>query len=54
MEEEIALYLETAEEGMQSAIEHFKKGLTRIRSGKASPAMFEVFDSTLHAFFCSF
>lgn len=41
MEEEIALYLETAEEGMQSAIEHFKKGLMRIRSGKASPAMFD-------------
>jgi len=41
MEEEIALYIETAEESMQDSIEHFKKGATRIRSGKASPSMFD-------------
>ncbi len=39
MEEEIQLYLETAAESMQDSIEHFRKGLTTIRSGKASPSM---------------
>lgn len=41
MDEEIAIYLETAEESMQASIEHFKKESTRIRSGKASPSMFD-------------
>ncbi|MGH1338531.1 MAG: ribosome recycling factor [Aureispira sp.] len=41
MEEEIALYLEVAEESMLSSVEHFKKGAQRIRSGKATPAMFD-------------
>lgn len=41
MDEEIAIYLETAEESMQASIEHFKKEASRIRSGKASPAMFD-------------
>lgn len=41
MEEEIALYIETAEESMQASIEHFKKEASRVRSGKASPAMFD-------------
>lgn len=41
MEEEIALYIETAEESMQGSVEHFKKEASRIRSGKASPAMFD-------------
>jgi ribosome recycling factor len=41
MEEEILLYLETTEENMQESIEHFKKGLSRIRSGKANPSMLE-------------
>lgn len=41
MDEEIAIYLEAAEESMQSSIEHFRKEASRIRSGKASPAMFD-------------
>jgi ribosome recycling factor len=41
MEEEIALYVETAEESMQDSLDHFKNGATRIRSGKASPSMFD-------------
>ena len=41
MEEDIQLYIETAEESMQHAIEHFKRDSSRIRSGKATPAMFD-------------
>lgn len=41
MEEDIALYIETAEESMINSVEHFKKEAKRIRSGKATPAMFE-------------
>lgn len=41
MEEEIALYLEAAEESMLNSVEHFKKEAQRIRSGKATPAMFD-------------
>lgn len=41
MEEEILLYLETTEENMQESIDHFKKGLSRIRSGKANPSMLD-------------
>lgn len=40
MEDEIGLYIETAEESMQGSIEHFRKEASRIRSGKASPSMF--------------
>jgi len=41
MEEDIQLYIETAEESMQGSIDHFKKEASRIRSGKATPAMFD-------------
>lgn len=41
MEEEIELYIETAEDSMKDAIVHFRKGLSRIRSGKAAPAMLD-------------
>lgn len=41
MEEDIQLYIDTAEESMQQAIDHFKKEASRIRSGKATPAMFD-------------
>ena len=41
MEEDIQLYIETAEESMQHAIEHFRRDASRIRSGKATPAMFD-------------
>ena len=41
MEEELELYIEVAEDSMKGSIEHFKKGAQRIRSGKASPVMFE-------------
>ncbi len=41
MEEDIALYIEAAEESMQDSVEHFKKEASRIRSGKASPSMFD-------------
>jgi ribosome recycling factor len=40
MEEDIALYIEASEDSMQSSVEHFKKESSRIRSGKASPSMF--------------
>lgn len=39
MEDEIDLVIETAEEGMQSAISHLEKQLINIRAGKASPVM---------------
>ena len=41
MEEEIALYIESAEDSMKDSIDHFRKGASRIRSGKASPSMFD-------------
>jgi ribosome recycling factor len=41
MQEDIALYLEAAEESMLNSVDHFKKEAQRIRSGKATPAMFE-------------
>lgn len=41
MEEDIALYIDAAEESMQGSVDHFKKEVSRIRSGKASPAMFD-------------
>lgn len=39
MQEDIDLYLETAEESMQEAIERFKREMMKIRSGKANPNM---------------
>ncbi|MCK5824355.1 MAG: ribosome recycling factor [Ichthyobacteriaceae bacterium] len=39
MEEEVSLVVETAQEEMQSAIEHLKKQFVNIRAGKASPVM---------------
>jgi ribosome recycling factor len=41
MEEDIAFYIDAAEESMINSIDHFKKEASRIRSGKATPAMFE-------------
>jgi ribosome recycling factor len=40
MDEEIDLYIEASEESMLGSVEHFKKEASRIRSGKASPSMF--------------
>ncbi|WP_026461730.1 ribosome recycling factor [Adhaeribacter aquaticus] len=39
MEEEIQFYLSEAEESMQKALQHTSSELTKIRAGKASPAM---------------
>ena len=39
MEEEIQFYLSEAEESMQKALQHTGIELTKIRAGKASPAM---------------
>ena len=39
MEEEIQFILDSTEEAMLNSIEHFEKELTKIRAGKASPAM---------------
>ena len=39
--EEIDLYLETAEEMMQKAVEAAKSGLAKIRAGKAMPSMLD-------------
>lgn len=39
--EEIELYLETAEEMMQKAVEAAKSGLAKIRAGKAMPSMLD-------------
>lgn len=39
MNEEIDFILDTAEEAMQSAIEHLEKQLANIRAGKANPKM---------------
>ncbi len=41
MQEDIDLYLESAEEDMQSAIAHMRKELLKIRTGKASPAILD-------------
>ena len=41
MNEEIKMYLEDAEESMQKALNHTGVELTKIRAGKASPAMVE-------------
>lgn len=39
--EELELYLETAKEGMELAVEHLNRELGKIRAGKASPAMLD-------------
>lgn len=39
--EDLELYIETAEEGMAAAVEHLEKELSKIRAGKASPAMLD-------------
>ncbi|MFT2007343.1 ribosome recycling factor [Pontibacter sp. 13R65] len=41
MTEEIQFYLSEAEESMQKAVQHTAAELTKIRAGKASPAMVE-------------
>ena len=41
MTEEIKMYLDDAEESMQKALNHTGIELTKIRAGKASPAMVE-------------
>lgn len=41
MTEEIQFYLSEAEESMQKAVQHTGSELTKIRAGKASPAMVE-------------
>ncbi len=41
MVEEVQMYLEEAEESMQKAMAHTQKELTKIRAGKASPAMLD-------------
>lgn len=41
MTEEIQFYLSEAEESMQKAVQHTGQQLTKIRAGKASPAMVE-------------
>ena len=39
MQDEINMAIEIAEESMENSIEHLKKELIKIRTGKASPAM---------------
>ena len=39
--EEINMYLEEAEESMANALDHTKKEFSKIRAGKASPAMMQ-------------
>lgn len=39
MNEEAQMYIDEAEEKMQSAVSHYESGLAKIRAGKASPAM---------------
>lgn len=41
MNEDIELILETSQESMDSSIEHLKHELTKIRTGKASPALLQ-------------
>lgn len=41
MEEEIQLVIEDAKENMEAPIEHLKSELSKLRAGKASPAMLE-------------
>jgi ribosome recycling factor len=39
MQDEVNLYVEAAEESMENSIDHLQKELSKIRAGKASPAM---------------
>jgi len=41
MEEDIQLYLETAEDSMKKALEHLGAQLSKIRAGKAMPSMLD-------------
>ena len=41
MSEEVQMIMDMAKEGMESAITHLEAGLSKIRAGKASPAMLE-------------
>ena len=41
MSEELQMFVEEAEEGMKKAIGHLEVELTKIRAGKASPAMLD-------------
>ena len=41
MQEEIDLYYEDAQEKMENAIAHLQRELSKVRTGKASPAMFD-------------
>ena len=42
MNEDLEMIYDVAEEAMSDSIEHLKKELTKIRAGKASPAMVEL------------
>jgi ribosome recycling factor len=39
MQDEVNLYVEAAQESMENSIDHLQKELSKIRAGKASPAM---------------
>lgn len=41
MQEDIDLYLETARELMEESLEHLNKELSKVRTGKASPNIFD-------------
>jgi ribosome recycling factor len=41
MSEEVQMIMDMAKEGMESAITHLEAGLSKIRAGKANPAMLE-------------
>lgn len=41
MQEEIDLYYEDAQENMEKAMSHLQRELSKVRTGKASPAMFD-------------
>ena len=45
--EEIELYLDTAEEMMDKAVDFCRHGLAKIRAGKAMPSMLDVTGSRL-------
>ncbi len=48
MQEDIDFYLESSEESMKSALEHFQKELSKVRTGKASP---HIFDSIMVSYY---
>ncbi len=39
--EELELYIDAAKEGMESAIDHLEKDLSKVRAGKATPSMLD-------------